>query len=605
MTIKSVSRPRANTGPIASALLPVGAWALTCGLAAGAAAQTPTVGPVRLVAQGSIFATCTADHVGSQPGTNFPGANIEPNLAINPANPKNFLVGIQQDRWSNGGARGLRGAYSFDGGSSTFGATTTPGVTQCQGGPWPRASDPWVAFSPDGTAYFSELVTEELANPNLFGHNGQTVSQSTNGGLNWGAPITLIDTPRQPDQNKPQALNDKNSVTADPTSSDYAYVVWDKLTSFVVGYGLNDERGGDDSGQPSGPIGSGPPAAPSAAPEVAAASTPVSHDVLSITRRLRDEALRGRPFGKSAASLARLATASGSAAAPVYPTYVTGPSYFSRTTDHGHTWEKPKIIFDPGSNFQTIANQIVAIPGGDILDFFTQQNDLSGADTIGWVRSSDRGKTWSPGYQALTLVNVAAVTPNKQQAIRSADILFGLGLDRTNNIIYVTWQDSRFTGQSEAVLSFSADGGYSWYGPVRVNQTPRNPSHPLFQQALIPSVTAVADGTVVVTYYDFRNDKVGATTDFADYWAVFCNPLTSADACQSNTDWKQEVRLTEAPFDLDNAPVAEGHFLGDYMGLKATGQTAFAVFGTSPATNITKDWGRAITVPTGKAVASR
>ena len=461
--------------------LGVSGLALGCALGGTAGAQTPTVGPVIAVSMGSIFANCTADHVSAQPGINYPGSSIEPNLAINPASPGNFLVGVQQDRWSNGGARGLRGNYSFDGGK-TFHPTSTPNVTACQNGPWPRASDPWVTFSPDGTAYFSELVTEELSNPNLFGHNGQTVSQSTDGGMNWHAPTTLIDTPAQPDATKPQALNDKNSVTADPTDSKYVYVVWDKLTSFTPGYGVNDESGGGDSGHPD--AGS------------ASSAAPVSHDVLSITRRLRQRALAGTPFGIARSALDRLATADAAAA---FPTYVTGPTYFSRTANHGYSWEPPKIIYDPGSNFQTIANQIVAVTGGDILDFFTQQNDLSGADTIGWVRSSDHGQTWGPGYQALTLVNVPAVTPNKQEPIRSADILFSVAVDRVHNNIYLTWQDSRYSGQNEAVFAASTDGGYSWSTPVRVSQTPRNPLHPVFQQSLIPTVTAAADGTVVIT----------------------------------------------------------------------------------------------------------
>ena len=552
--------------------------------AAQAQTPTPTLGALTVVSAGSIFRGCTADHVAGQPGTNFPNTNIEPSLAINPANPANILVGSQQDRWSNGGSRGLRGAYSTNGGTS-FHATSTPDVSACQNGPWPRASDPWVTFSPDGTAYYSELVTEEKANPNLFGHNGQTVSQSTDGGVNWYPPTTLIDTPADNNVAHPQALNDKNAITADPNDSRYVYVVWDKLTSFTPGYGVNDESGGNDSGHPDAlPIG----------------GSPGANDVLSITRRLREAARKGTPFG-----VAR--KASGSAlrtdAVAAYPTYVTGPTYFSRTKDHGYTWELPRVIYNPGSNIQTIANQVVVVPGGDVLDFFTRQNDLSGADTIGWVRSSDHGATWSPGYLPLDLVNSPAVTPNLQQAIRSADILYSIAVDQTNNVIYLTWQDTRFTGQNEIAWVYSPDGGYSWSEPVRVNQTPRNPGNPLFQQALIPAVAAASDGTVVVTYYDFRNDRVGGATDLTDYFAVSCNPITSSDACQSNSDWATEERLTPQSFDFDLAPVAEGHFLGDYMGLKATGQTVRPVFGEARAQNVTTLYTRPITLPPPPAAA--
>jgi hypothetical protein len=276
-----------------------GVMLLTFVVGGNAFASSPTLGPTTVVSSGSIFSACTADHVAAQPGTNFPGTNIEPNLAINPAHPTNFLITVQQDRWSNGGARGLRGNYSTNGGAS-FHPTSTPGVTECQGGPWPRSSDPWGTFSPDGTAYISSLVTEELANPNLFGHNGQVVSQSLDGGVTWSNPITLIDTPAQPDATKPQALNDKNSTTADPTDSRYADVVWDKLTSFTPGYGVSDEGGGgNDSGHPGGLS--------------AIVGSSGAKDGLSIARHLRELARHGTPFGLAQPMLGRAVTANGPA----------------------------------------------------------------------------------------------------------------------------------------------------------------------------------------------------------------------------------------------------------------------------------------------------
>jgi len=51
----------------------------------------------------SPFATCT---VGG-PGTNYVNSEVEPFVAVNPTNPSNIVGVFQQDRWSNGGARGL------------------------------------------------------------------------------------------------------------------------------------------------------------------------------------------------------------------------------------------------------------------------------------------------------------------------------------------------------------------------------------------------------------------------------------------------------------------------------------------------------------------
>src|SRR5437867_6925538 len=48
--------------------------------------------------------------------TLYANAEVEPYVAVNPANAAN-LVGVwQQDRWADGGAKGLLAASSFDGG---------------------------------------------------------------------------------------------------------------------------------------------------------------------------------------------------------------------------------------------------------------------------------------------------------------------------------------------------------------------------------------------------------------------------------------------------------------------------------------------------------
>jgi hypothetical protein len=95
-----------------------------------------------------------------------------------------------------------------------------------------------------------------------------------------------------------------------------------------------------------------------------------------------------------------------------------------------------------------------------------------------------------------------------------------------------------------------------------------------------------SDGTIGVTYYDFRSNEIfqpGATTD---YWLVRCRPVT-ATACTDPADWTDEVRLTDASFDLENAPVARGLFVGDYAGLATDGDDFLALFaqphGSDPA----------------------
>ena len=153
-------------------------------------------------------------------GTVYLNAEVEPSISVNPANPDNMIAAWQQDRWSNGGARGPGTAYSFDGGG-TWTRTSAP-MSRCAGGTganaFERASDPWVTFAPDGTAYQAALGFNNVQNAD----NAIIVSRSTDGGRTWSQATTLRRDTFAPG-------NDKESITADPTDARFAYAVWDRL----------------------------------------------------------------------------------------------------------------------------------------------------------------------------------------------------------------------------------------------------------------------------------------------------------------------------------------------------------------------------------------
>ena len=197
---------------------------------APATAHSPAEGPLVQVSGTSAFLGCTADGVADQSGTVFLNSEVEPWIDVNPTDPDN-IVGIwQQDRWSNGGARGLVGGVSFDGGTS-WQEVVVPGITQCSGGSpggtgdYQRATDPWLSFGPDGTVHQLALSFNDVAppfEPNDFDH-ALLASRSTDGGLTWSDPVPVI---RDLDAN---VFNDKQSITADPTDADLVYAVWDRL----------------------------------------------------------------------------------------------------------------------------------------------------------------------------------------------------------------------------------------------------------------------------------------------------------------------------------------------------------------------------------------
>src|SRR5437762_7542566 len=188
------------------------ALAVAAGLvlvASSATASPGGVGPLKQVSGLSPFAACTADNVAAQPGTVYPNSELEPQIAASGVDRSgdgapDVIVGYQQDRWSNGGARGVYASVLDHG---IWVQRRLPGTSACVGGTHLRATDPWVTFAPNGTAYYFTLATS------AGNDSAVIVNRSTDGGLHWGPAVTLLD------ENSVFNFNDKNSITADPFDS--------------------------------------------------------------------------------------------------------------------------------------------------------------------------------------------------------------------------------------------------------------------------------------------------------------------------------------------------------------------------------------------------
>jgi hypothetical protein len=392
-------------------------------------------------------------------GTLFQNAEVEPMLAIDPTNASNLIGVWQQDRWSNGGSHGLMTGYSSDGGrtwkrtAATF--SRCAGGNVGNGGDYERASDPWVTFAPDGTAYQISLSFSGAENQ-PGSSSAVLVSRSTDRGRTWSVPVTLI-------RDGPAAFNDKESITADPTDARNVYATWDRLA-------------GD-----------------------------------------------------------------------------RGPTWFARTTDAGATWEPARAIFDPGANNQTLNNQIVVLPGGTLVDFFTL---FTPDPALAIIRSTDHGVTWSAPIVIAQAQALGVRDPENQTEVRDSATLGSIAVSRAGTLVAV-WQDARFSAgvRDGIALSRSTDGGLTWSVPARVNHDPNVP-------AFSPTVAIRDDGTIGVTYFDFRNNSADPTTLPTDLWLA-----QSADGAT----WRESH--VAGPFDLALAPNAEGLFLGDYHALASIGTT--------------------------------
>ncbi len=195
-------------------------------LAASTATGYPySVSSPALITGPSPFSACAIG--ATQGGVVNTNAEVEPQVAVDPVTG-NTVANWQQDRWSDGGARALGTAVSADGGLSWGGPFFLP-WSLCAGGTppagdFPRVTDPWVSFGPDGIGYQVALGS----NPYFpfRAESAITASRSLDGGLSWEAPRVIL---RERFASAPFPINDKESVTADPTRPGYAYVVWDRV----------------------------------------------------------------------------------------------------------------------------------------------------------------------------------------------------------------------------------------------------------------------------------------------------------------------------------------------------------------------------------------
>jgi hypothetical protein len=242
--------------------------------------------------------------------------------------------------------------------------------------------------------------------------------------------------------------------------------------------------------------------------------------------------------------------------------HFVGPTYLSRSTDNGRTWEPPRPIFDPGLDRQTLANQIAVLPDGTLVNVFLHYKEDVDAGTAtteaAVIRSTDKGRTWSPPVKVGDMLAVGARDPQTQTPIRDGALIPHIAVG-SGGAVYVAWQDARFTGgeRDGVVLSRSTDGGRTWSDAVRVNADPT-------VQAFSPALATAPDGKVGVTYYDLRSNTADPATLPTDYRLA-----SSADGGRT---WA-ETRVS-GPFDLATAPrvgAASSMYLGDFHGLVAAG----------------------------------
>ena len=344
-----------------------------------------------------------------------PDTQIEPSIAVNPANPDNVVVGYQEGRVSQGGDATNGFATTKDGGR-TWKYGEPPGLTSIPGpaggGTFDRGSDAVVAFGPDNTVYFSSLIFNDVTSPDPTGtagatRSGMSVNVSHDGGLTWSPPAIFQD-------DNLAGLNDKNWIVVDQSDAPghhkgRVYVLWDRVAPILYSYCDTGCENADNwlanpgvGGQHFIPI----PAY-------------VNQGIGCIPMVLPD---------------GTLGVVLNSAAATVPPGAAQG------SVDANHAGA-------------TQLTYIQAPMAGSIP---------SGAPLV-----------WSP-----VAVGIASNLTNGARAQRAAG-LPAADVDRATGQLYVAWEDGRQRTDAEAaendiMVSTSTDKGLTWSTPTRVNKGPEN-----------------------------------------------------------------------------------------------------------------------------------
>jgi hypothetical protein len=249
-----------------------------------------------------------------------------------------------------------------------------------------------------------------------------------------------------------------------------------------------------------------------------------------------------------------------------------GIEYFSRTTDGGRTWSAGRPIYAPGvpGNFPD-PDLISVLDNGTLVNVFVVYNVtpfVPGAPRSPFalmaMRSTDRGDTWSAPVKVADISPFLPADPDKQGEIRALPIA---AVDPApGRTMYVAWNEipSEFA-PARILLASSTDGGLTW-SPART--VARSPA-----QAFLPSLAVASDGTIGVTYDDFRNDRRGDNQLTTDVWFTHSH--------DGGHTW-QETHAG-GPFDVLGAAATSstdfaGRFVGDYQGIAAMGHGFGAVF---------------------------
>jgi hypothetical protein len=442
------------------------AASVACGAAALAAASpaAAAVSPLVQVTGASPFAIGCAGPDHDPTGTVYENGEVEPWIAVDPADPDNIAGAWQQDRFSDGGAHGLAASTSTTGGASWTGATFAdfsrcplfarygdPGA-QSPGSEFDRASDPWVSWG-TGSRLHQIALTASQPSVGLGLNAGILVTHSDDFGATWSHPELLKE------DHGGNVLDDKESITADPQSG-YVYAIWDRLV-------VTHRHPRLELRETENAIGFRGP--------TWFASSPTNGETWSPARMIYDP-------GKTSQTIAnQIAIAPHGALLDVFVLINHRRRHHGsrvavmRSTDRGRSWSRPRIVGrlidrpvrTPGDRRPVRTGEIapdIAIDRRTGAVYVVWQDAASGTPAIRLSKSIDGGRTWSAPRK------VSGSPPGTPAFTPAVDV-------NDSGAVAVTYYDFRrdtpdtATALTDYWIRTSTDGAATWAHSQRVTPT--------------------------------------------------------------------------------------------------------------------------------------
>jgi len=227
----------------------------------------------------------------------------------------------------------------------------------------------------------------------------------------------------------------------------------------------------------------------------------------------------------------------------------SGDARYSLSTDGAQTFSTPVVIHTPPTGQAAFESRIARMSDGSLLDVLgeARPEPLTAPLATLATRSIDGGATWSLPVRITTDPQDAILDPDSGTPFYEFCCVYSLASGGGIRA-YVAYTDNNGRRSGRVLVVGSSDGGRTWGSPRNVIHVPA--------QALQAAVAVTGDGTVGVTWYDFRHDKRGDKALTTDYWFAYSR--------DHGKTWRRSHLA--GPFDLRTSRRI-GRPVGVYQGL--------------------------------------